>query len=397
MFANVALLLMFLISTNLGAAKDQTADYYFMLGEKYLLNEDSEKAKINFEKAAKIEENSSFIHMKLSETYQMSGDYDSASTELEKAIELDPSNIIARMMYIEFLITEKNYKKALENCEYVLSIDSENRDAVSYKVAMLIKLKRTSEAEKILKEYRSKNPNDEFPYFYSGIIYQLASDTKMAEKQYKTAVEINPSYEPAIMALIAMYKKDKDGQNTIKKLEELVNYSPELIDYIIKLSVIEGEKSNDKNRSQLYYNKAVNYIDKQLKESPCEYSKLIQKAMILDEASKTKEALTALEETNKCYPEDERILYYMGAIYDKLGQKTKAATVMKKVIELNPENAEALNYVAYNNITENPINLLEAESFAERALKLMPDSYQILDTMGWVLYKKGETEKAKKL
>ena len=70
---------------------------------------------------------------------------------------------------------------------------------------------------------------------------------------------------------------------------------------------------------------------------------------------------------------------------------------MKKVIELNPENAEALNYVAYNNITEDPINLLEAESLAQRALKIMPDSYQILDTMGWVLYKKGETDKAKKL
>jgi tetratricopeptide (TPR) repeat protein len=398
MLTKITVLLMFLVASNVPAKQVQVqdADYYFMIGEKFLLDEDAEQAKECFQKAAILGDDSSYIHMKISEAYMLSGDLDLANTEIKKAVELDPSNIAAKLMYVESLIVTKEYQEALAQCNDVLKLEPDNRDAVSYKSAMLIKLDRNSESEKVLEQYRTLKPNDEFPYFYSGIIHQIAGELDLAEKYYKISLDINPSFEPAVSGLISIYKKSKNGAEAIKKLEELSKQFPELKEHVIKLSVIEGEKQKDKNKALIHYNRAIKYIDEQLKENPSEYTKLIQKAMILEEAGKIKETATTLEEALTQYPNNERIMYYLGVTYDKLGQKQKAVNMMKKVVEINTENAEALNYIGFFYADEQPENLIEAESLVKKALHIMPDSYYILDSMGWVLYKKGDLKEARK-
>ncbi len=355
MLTKITVLLTFLIiiTKEVPAVEDQNADYYFMLGEKYLLNEDADKARVNFEKVAKLGEDSSLIHTKLSEAYQLNGDYDSAITEVKRAIELDPTNIVAKLMETEYLITEKSYQKALEDCNDILEIDPYNRDAVSYKATMLIKLKRFSEANQVLDGYRSTQPSDEFPYYYVGIIYQLDNNLTKAEKYYKKALEITPSFEPATNALMAI----KRGE--------------------IKSSLTKRN-----------YREALQKIDELLKDDPSGYSTLIQKAMIQDEAGKIKETVKTLEEALTYYPDNERILYYLGITYDKIGQKQKASQKMREAIEANPDNAEALNYLGYYYATEKPQDLIEAEILVKKALVIMPTSYYILDSMGWVYYKK---------
>lgn len=398
MFTKITVLLLLLFLCSADAKEKHNADYYFMLGEKSLLDEDLQGAKSNFEKAAQLEKenNSSFLHMRLSETHELSGEHDIAIEELNRALELDPDNISARMMYIELMITEKEFQRALDNCEHVLRLEPDNMDATSYKVAMLIKLNRDNEAEALLQQYKTRNPHDEFPYFYAGIIYQLENNNTMAENKYKSALLINPSYEPAISGLVVLYKKNRDKDLAIRKLEELSIKIPELKDEVIKLSIIEGEKQKDQTKAQLHYNKALKHIDEQLKANPSEYSKLIQKAMVLEEAGNIQGTLRTLEGALKYHPDNERILYYLAVVNDKIGHRKKALELMEKVISIDPENPEALNYVAYSYVEGSPEKLIEAEALIKKALDIMPDSYYIMDSMGWLLYKKGDLKRSKK-
>jgi Tfp pilus assembly protein PilF len=66
---------------------------------------------------------------------------------------------------------------------------------------------------------------------------------------------------------------------------------------------------------------------------------------------------------------------------------------MKKVIALDPENANALNYLGYT-YADMGTNLDEAESLIRKALKHKPDDGYITDSLGWVLYKKGLFQEA---
>jgi Tfp pilus assembly protein PilF len=66
---------------------------------------------------------------------------------------------------------------------------------------------------------------------------------------------------------------------------------------------------------------------------------------------------------------------------------------MKKVLNLNQDHIQALNYLAYT-YAELGIELPEAEKLARKALKLKPKDAYIKDTLGWILYKEGKLKEA---
>ena len=62
---------------------------------------------------------------------------------------------------------------------------------------------------------------------------------------------------------------------------------------------------------------------------------------------------------------------------------------MRRVINLNPQHATAINYLAYT-WAEMGTNLQEALELARKAVALKPESGYITDTVGWVYYRMGE-------
>ena len=68
---------------------------------------------------------------------------------------------------------------------------------------------------------------------------------------------------------------------------------------------------------------------------------------------------------------------------------------MKKVLAVDDEHVQALNYLAYT-YAESGENLDEALELAGRAVSLRPNDAYITDTLGWVMYKKGKYAEAVK-
>ena len=70
------------------------------------------------------------------------------------------------------------------------------------------------------------------------------------------------------------------------------------------------------------------------------------------------------------------------------GDEPKALNLMTAVTERFPEHAGALNFVGYA-LAEKGERLDEAEALIRRALKHEPDDGAIIDSLGWVLFKRG--------
>ncbi len=66
---------------------------------------------------------------------------------------------------------------------------------------------------------------------------------------------------------------------------------------------------------------------------------------------------------------------------------------MRRVLSLDPGNADALNFIGYS-YADRGIHLDEAEQMIVQALKIKPDSGYILDSMGWVHFRKSNYESA---
>ena len=92
-------------------------------------------------------------------------------------------------------------------------------------------------------------------------------------------------------------------------------------------------------------------------------------------------------------PENVNLIFRLGVIYDKLGKKASCIKQMKKVIQHDPDNSQALNYIGYT-YADIGKNLTEAEKLIRKALKISPKDGYIIDSLGWVLYKKGKYKEA---
>ncbi|HEY6002269.1 MAG TPA: tetratricopeptide repeat protein [Anaeromyxobacter sp.] len=105
------------------------------------------------------------------------------------------------------------------------------------------------------------------------------------------------------------------------------------------------------------------------------------------------DALAALRGALRTRPADETLLYALGSAYERAGQPDAAVAQMRALLALNPDHAEALNFVGYT-FAEQGVRLDEAEKLVRRALELKPRSGHVLDSLGWVLYRRGDLGRA---
>jgi tetratricopeptide (TPR) repeat protein len=92
-------------------------------------------------------------------------------------------------------------------------------------------------------------------------------------------------------------------------------------------------------------------------------------------------------------PDPQRLHFRLGVVLDKLGERQGSISEMEKVIALDPNNANALNYLGYT-LAELGIRLKEAEELIKRALEVRPEDGYITDSLGWVYFKMGRHKDA---
>jgi tetratricopeptide (TPR) repeat protein len=112
---------------------------------------------------------------------------------------------------------------------------------------------------------------------------------------------------------------------------------------------------------------------------------------ILDEEHQYQKGASLLETALKKFPDNTQLRFYLGSMYDRLGRTDETIAEMRKILVLDSDHVQALNYLAYT-FAEQGKNL--AEAMSRKAMTLQPNDPFILDTVGWVLFKEGRIEDA---
>jgi tetratricopeptide (TPR) repeat protein len=95
-------------------------------------------------------------------------------------------------------------------------------------------------------------------------------------------------------------------------------------------------------------------------------------------------------------PESAALLYTRAMIREKKGDYAGMESDIRQVIEQNPQDAEAYNFLGYS-LADRGVRLKEALSLLRKANELAPEQGYILDSLGWVHYRLGELERAEDL
>lgn len=241
---------------------------------------------------------------------------------------------------------------AIAAWENVLRINPERDDALRRKVALLIEHERLEEAQKELARLSAMVPDK------SGAIRKLWAQVAVRNGDLATASRVMvPLAEKAgtetgylEVALVAAQSKT-ETETLISSLENAYRLG---------------------NRS------AIGLM-------------LVKTYLLLDEDSNA-EAISG--QMIASAPDDTPTLWNLAILHHVTKRETHALELLLKLIEIEPTNAPALNYVGYSWADMN-VELDRAEDFIRRALKRDPENAQYLDSLGWVYYRKGRFEDAR--
>jgi tetratricopeptide (TPR) repeat protein len=109
-------------------------------------------------------------------------------------------------------------------------------------------------------------------------------------------------------------------------------------------------------------------------------------AQFYGETERGDQAVRVLLDAQAKFPTDDTIGFELGATYDRLRRFSDAEAAFKRLIDRDPQNAPALNYLGYM-LAERGERLDESVSYVKKALEIEPDNGSYLDSLGWAYYK----------
>lgn len=187
-------------------------------------------------------------------------------------------------------------------------------------------------------------------------------ETLMSAKEFKQARE----------AADSAIKKYWD--NRLVQLEH-ASVMSELGQYAQAIKELRALKGADKDREILI---AISQVQ--------------DKAKQFNEAQKTLDAVEALSGSDQ---DRQTVAFMRGALYERQKNYDDAEKQFRKVLDMDPRNSGALNYLGYM-LADRGVRLDEAEKLIADALKNDPDNGAYLDSLGWVLFKQNKLEEAAK-
>ncbi len=120
---------------------------------------------------------------------------------------------------------------------------------------------------------------------------------------------------------------------------------------------------------------------------------LLAETQLLRDAGRENEAFDLVEAALAKAPEDHELLYESSMLAERLGRLQLMETRLRKLIALRPDHAHAYNALGYS-LADRGLRLDEAEQMIARALELSPNDPFILDSMGWVRFRRGAIDDA---
>jgi len=228
-----------------------------------------------------------------------------------------------------------------------------------------------------------------------GILYTEKKEYSKAINIFEKILKIAPKSDKILYYLGALYQQLEKFENAIVYYSRIDKSSDLFFDSNLQISKLLRGLVTSMDEKE-YFQKVSSIresIDPQMEESQSESlsnSLTFTEAYYFGHHKKYDQAILKMDELSKM---DLSQKYFMANLYDKVKRFKEAIALMLGVIEDNPKNAHALNFVGYL-ILENESDFDKAYSLIKKAIDLEPNDAYIRDSLGWYFYKIGDFSKA---
>lgn len=284
------------------------------------------------------------------------------------------------------MLLTKNEELAEKDYQWLLQKDPQNTDYISQYATLLSFLKRDDEAIALL----SSNENEPSLLFRQVVLLLQSSKDELADKKFAE-----------LKALIV------DQTLSNEQYLEIGELAFWLKDYETSLNLLQQVKSGDDlNVAKLLmaqvltqqkdYDRAV-ILFRQVQNGPETHAipAYLHEIELFRNQDKFTQAIDVASMGLKMFPDDADLLYSRAMLYEQVDDIDSLENDLMAIINKDPQNPDALNALGYSWI-ERDMNIEQSYDYIMQAYAIKPNDKAILDSVGWVYYKKGDLDQAEK-
>jgi len=141
------------------------------------------------------------------------------------------------------------------------------------------------------------------------------------------------------------------------------------------------------------YDKAIAVLTQTRAATRTDATLEVRIARVQLSAGRGDNAIATLQGAMAKFPDEPLVKLELGAALGRQKRFAEAETVFRQMINADPTNAEALNYLGYM-LAERGQRLDESVAFVQRALTIDPGNPAYLDSLGWAYFRQGRFDLA---
>ncbi len=326
--------------------------------------EDYEKAQAAFEELLSAESNDLLALLRLSQIHRQKQDFAKAEEYARRAAKLDPANLEVQYNEVSLLEAQGKLPEAIARLKEILASIERRPGSFGERTNRVILLERL------------------------GMLHRMAEQTADAVAAFREMAQVDPdSAARAEAQIMDALRAAKDFAAAEKEARAALQKFPN--DRLIKS--LAASVFADLGR----YREAESLLKSSF-DGKNDRETWVSLAQVYEKQKNFAEMARALDEAGKLSStqEEKEVVHFMrGAMYERQKKYDLAEAEFRKVLEINPKSASALNYLGYM-LADRNVRLQEALEMIRKAVALEPNNSAFLDSLGWAYYRLNRLEEA---
>ncbi len=212
----------------------------------------------------------------------------------------------ARVVYERIL---KKHPKSEEACVFL---------AKSYSISKFYK-----KASRLLGKCEKRIPGKAIFSYYKGKLEVSRRNKKLARKYFRKSLKINPSFHQAAMALGLLWEEKKQNKKAIFVYKSFLKKNPmnySILTRVVQLLFSQGD-----------YKKVIPFAERLTSLDPSDLNLKVRLGILYTDAKKYELAKGIFKEILVAVPKSDKVLYYLGSLYQQLGELNDAVETFSKI------------------------------------------------------------------
>jgi tetratricopeptide (TPR) repeat protein len=340
---------------------------------------------------------------------------------MEKLVAHNPDNPHAWMAFSRVAVAAEQLDQALEAVDKALAVSPDLQSAILVKAQILVRMERKAEATQLLADAVDKYPENTHLHFAYGRMLLDGEDLEGARSQFAMVVKLEPDNPDGLYSLALLELETgqyKAGENHLKQLIELDEGVQNAYYYLGYAALKQGNDAAaldwyKKVESGDYWSQAQlrvaeilvrqgnveamqNHMRLLRQKDPAQsVTYYLLEGQVLSDAELYKDAFELYGEALQASPDNGDLLYAHSLAAERLGKLKIAERNMRRILELDPDNVRTLNALGYT-LADRTDRYEEALVYINRAYAQKPDDPAIIDSLGWVHFRLGNLDEARR-